>query len=134
MAPPCCACPTKVTAWRESITLAETGVPMGKSGLGESTRAASCDACACSKLAVAGGRPHNPAPRDASTGTSFVTQAMRVLASEGSWLTWVAQFLFEPVYSVFEGAEFRLLRAQLLLGFRFCGLPLLLFSRQAFEL
>ena len=49
------------------------------------------------------------------------------------WLTRSAQFLFKPVYSVFECAEFRLLCAQLLLGFRFCGLPLLLFSRQAFE-
>jgi hypothetical protein len=67
MAPPCCACPRRATAWRESITMGETGVPTDKSGVGESTKAVSCDTCAFSNLSVAGGRPRDVLPSQGLT-------------------------------------------------------------------
>jgi hypothetical protein len=44
-----------------------------------------------------------------------------------------AQLLLQPVHSIFECPQFRLLGSRLILGFHFCALPLSLFSREAFE-
>ena len=45
-----------------------------------------------------------------------------------------AELLFQPVYSVFEATEFRLLGPQLFLGFHFCGLLLLFLRRYGLEI
>src|SRR5215469_1554701 len=47
--------------------MAETGVPTDKSGVGESTKAVSCDTCAFSNLSVAGARPRDVLPSQGLT-------------------------------------------------------------------